>query len=74
MRGKTVMREGKNSTSTAPAGLSVPEAANYLGVSTASIWRLLKSGDLPRTRILGRTVIRRADADAFLARCVGATG
>ena len=67
-------RLGKTSIGAAPAGLSVPEAAGYLGVSTASVWRLLKSGDLPRTRILGRTVIRRSDADAFLARCVGAAG
>lgn len=49
---------------------SVEEFAAYCRISRAGAWRLLKDGALPRTRIGGRTVIRRADADAFLARCV----
>ncbi|GJE60518.1 helix-turn-helix domain-containing protein [Methylobacterium trifolii] len=50
---------------------TVDEFAHYVRVSPASAWRLLKAGALPRTRIGGRVVIRRVDADAFLARCAG---
>ncbi|WP_083786709.1 helix-turn-helix domain-containing protein [Methylobacterium nodulans] len=50
--------------------VSVDEAAEYLRISRASIWRLLKRGELPRVRIGGRTVIRRIDLDAFLAKAV----
>lgn len=54
------------------AALTVDEAANYLSVSRATIWRLLKNKLLVRTRIGGRTVVRRVDLDAFLARAVEA--
>ncbi|GGH16086.1 hypothetical protein GCM10007036_16480 [Alsobacter metallidurans] len=50
--------------------LTVEEAADFLRVSRATIWRLLQSGALPRARIGGRTVIRLVDAEAFLARAV----
>ncbi|WP_238273390.1 helix-turn-helix domain-containing protein [Methylobacterium cerastii] len=52
----------------APAAFSVDELAAFFRISRASVWRLLKKGSLARTRIGGRTVIRRIDADAFLAR------
>ncbi|WP_133768512.1 helix-turn-helix domain-containing protein [Enterovirga rhinocerotis] len=52
----------------APGALSVNEAADYLRISRASVWRLLKIGALPRVRLGGRTVIRRVDLDALLAR------
>jgi excisionase family DNA binding protein len=56
-----------------PSGaLTVDEAADYLRVSRATIWRLLKNKSLARARIGGRTVVRRIDADAFLARAVDA--
>jgi excisionase family DNA binding protein len=50
------------------AALSVEEAADYLRVSRASVWRLLKNKSLARVRIGGRTVVRRVDLDAFLER------
>ncbi|WP_082528700.1 helix-turn-helix domain-containing protein [Methylobacterium sp. Leaf466] len=50
------------------AAFTVDEVATYFRISRASVWRLLKSGALARARIGGRTVIRRLDADAFLAR------
>ena len=56
-----------------PAALTVTEAADYLRISAASIWRLLEQGALQRTRIGGRTVIRRADLDGFLDRCTEAS-
>jgi len=54
----------------ATGALTVDELATYFRISRASVWRLLRDGQLARVRIGGRTVIRRIDADAFLARCV----
>ena len=54
-----------------PSGaLNVEEAADYLRVSHATVWRLLNTKELRRTRIGGRTVIRRIDLDSFLAEAV----
>ena len=56
-----------------PSGaLTVPESADYLRISEATVWRLLRNKLLARTRIGGRVVIRRVDLDAFLARAVEA--
>jgi excisionase family DNA binding protein len=54
------------------AAMTVDEAANYIGVSRATVWRLLKRKSLARARIGGRTVVRRIDLDAFLAQAVEA--
>ena len=54
------------------AALTVDEAADYIRVSRATIWRLLRNKLLARARIGGRTVVRRVDLDAFLARAVEA--
>ena len=54
----------------APAALSIEATADYLGVSVSSVWRLLRSGELPKAKIAGRTLVRRVDAEAFLARAV----
>ena len=37
--------------------LSIGEAAEALGASRASIWRWIKSGQLPATRIGGRVLV-----------------
>jgi excisionase family DNA binding protein len=56
-----------------PSGaLTVPEAADYLRISPATVWRLLRNKMLSRARIGGRVVIRRIDLDAFLAKAVDA--
>ncbi|MER9603401.1 helix-turn-helix domain-containing protein [Mesorhizobium sp. M0243] len=62
----------KNATqdATAPAVFTVDEVANYFRISRAGVWRLLQEQRLRRTKIGGRTLIRRVDADAFLASCV----
>ena len=52
------------------AALTVDEAADYIRVSRATVWRLLKSKSLARARIGGRTVVRRIDLDAFLAQAL----
>ena len=51
-----------------PAAFTVDEAAAYVSVSSATIWRLLKNKELPRARLRGRTVVRRVDLDALLAK------
>ncbi|MEZ0212986.1 MAG: helix-turn-helix domain-containing protein [Xanthobacteraceae bacterium] len=66
------MRHNDRHQLAGPAAFTVEEAADYLRLSRAGIWRLLKDGRLPRARIGGRTLIRRVDVDAFLERCVEA--
>ncbi|MES0206726.1 helix-turn-helix domain-containing protein [Mesorhizobium sp. LNHC209A00] len=63
---------GIQHSTNSPAVLTVSETAVYFRISRASIWRLLRSGDLKKIRIGGRTLVRRIDADAFLAKCVEA--
>ncbi|TPM31452.1 helix-turn-helix domain-containing protein [Mesorhizobium sp. B2-3-4] len=63
---------GVQHTANSPAVLTVSETAIYFRISRASVWRLLRSGDLPKFHIGSRTLVRRADADAFLERCVKA--
>ncbi len=46
----------------------VKQAAKFIGVSPATAWRLIKAGELKKTRVGGRTVVRRVDALDFLAR------
>jgi excisionase family DNA binding protein len=41
----------------APAAVSVPEAARYLGISRESAYRAARSGELPAVRIGGRIVV-----------------
>lgn len=47
---------------------NVDEAADYLRISRASMWRLLRHDIIPRIRLGGRTVVRRSDIDAHLER------
>lgn len=53
-----------------PAALSIPAAASYLSISRASIYRLIKAGELPLVKVGGRSLIRRSDADALLTNCM----
>jgi excisionase family DNA binding protein len=45
---------------------SVEEAAEVLGISYWTIWAKLKSGELLRTKIGGRTVIRESALEALV--------
>ena len=40
--------------------LSVPETARVLGASPASVWRWIREGELPATKIGGRVFVPRA--------------
>ena len=48
--------------------MNVDEAAEYLRVSRASVWRLLKSSTLTRVRVGARVVIRKSELDALIAK------
>lgn len=45
--------------------LSVPEAAELLGVSKRTVFHLLASGDLARRKVRRRTMIHRDDVFRF---------
>lgn len=53
-----------------PAAMSIKQAAKYLAISEASLFRLLKVGELRPAKVGGRTLIRRLDADELLARSI----
>lgn len=53
-----------------PAAFTAEEAADYLRISRAGVYRLMKNGELPRAKIGDRTVVRRVDLDAFLEASV----
>lgn len=49
--------------------LSVPALAALLGISVSSVYRLLsREPALRRVKIGARTLVRRSDVDALLAR------
>jgi excisionase family DNA binding protein len=51
-----------------PVAVSVIEAARRMSIGRSKTWELIRAGDLPAVRIGGRTLVRVADVDAFLAR------
>jgi excisionase family DNA binding protein len=54
------------------AVFTIMEAADYLRVSKTTVYRLFNEKNLQRVRLGGRTLVRKADADALLARCLAA--
>jgi len=46
---------------------SIDEAATYIGVSRASIYRSANRGDIPFVKFGGRTLVEVSDLDAFIA-------
>ena len=48
--------------------LTVAEVAELLRVSTMTVYRLIKSGDLAAARVGKSYRIREGDVDAFLAK------
>ncbi|SFK85951.1 DNA binding domain-containing protein, excisionase family [Methylorubrum salsuginis] len=51
------------------AVMTVNELAQYFRISRVSAYKLFNTGALTPIKIGGRTMVRRADADAFLAGC-----
>ncbi|MEZ0251719.1 MAG: helix-turn-helix domain-containing protein [Methylobacteriaceae bacterium] len=56
---------------TASATMTVDEFTQYVRISRTSAYRLFRAGDLKPIKIRNRTLVRRIDADDFLARCAG---
>jgi excisionase family DNA binding protein len=53
-----------------PSLMTIQEVATDWRVNRSTVWRRIKAGDLPVVRIGGRTLIRRTDKDAYIARCL----
>jgi excisionase family DNA binding protein len=51
--------------------LSVSDVAEHLGVSTATVYKLCKKGELPHVRIIDSIRVRQADLAAFVATRIG---
>ncbi len=51
-----------------PRLLSVMDAAEYLGVCTRTVHRLIEAGALPKTKVGRQIRIMEADLSAYLAR------
>lgn len=49
-----------------PRGLSVADAASYIGVHQVTLYRLAKAGRLTAKKIAGKTIYLRDDLDRFL--------
>lgn len=59
-------------TTTAPLLYGMTAAARFLGVSRATLWRILQSGRLKKLEIMpGSFRVRRADLEAFAGGRVG---
>jgi excisionase family DNA binding protein len=54
--------------------LTVRAVADRLGVSTATVYKLVAQGDLPHIRVSNAIRVAPADLDAFLARYRGRAG
>ncbi|HWA09435.1 MAG TPA: helix-turn-helix domain-containing protein [Opitutaceae bacterium] len=70
LEGKVTVR---SETSTGPLLFGMTAAARFLGVSRATLWRILRSGRLKKLEILpGSFRVRRADLEAFAGGRKGA--
>ncbi len=53
-------------TAVRPAVLTVQEAAVYLSISVVTLYRLIRTGDIPHIRVGGSLRFRAADLDGYL--------
>ena len=51
-----------------PAFLTMDEVLGYLRVTSRTIYRLIKAGDLPAVRVGRQWRFRQSDLDAWLSR------
>jgi excisionase family DNA binding protein len=61
------MEVNPNCSAVSPRALKLRQAANYVGVSTISIRRLIKRGLIKPNRALRHLLIPIAELDRFLA-------
>ncbi len=57
-----------------PRFLTVAEVANMLRVSTMTVYRLIKGGQLPAARVGKSYRVREEDVDRYLANSYNQTG
>ena len=58
-----------------PLGLSIPDAATYLGVTETAMRELCKQDGFPATKVSGKYIVSRAGLSDWLAReCDGRVG
>lgn len=50
-----------------PGAMNVIETADFLRVSRASVYRLIKTGDLKSIKVAGRRLVRPEAAEELLA-------
>ena len=55
------------SNAAAPAAFRVRDAATFLGISRAKLYREIQEGRLRKLKAGGRTLIARADAETWLS-------
>lgn len=53
-------------TSTRPAGYSIPDAARQLSISRSGMYRLIRSGEIRMVKIGHRSVIPASEIDRLL--------
>lgn len=53
-------------TESKPAAMSVPSAAHMMGVSRATVYRLINNGDIESLNIGTRRLVRRDSIERFL--------
>lgn len=58
----------------APAGLSIQQAADYVGVSRAALYRLLGDGSLLSLHIGRRRIVLKEHLDRYLQERLAAAG
>ena len=66
------MRKTENSPPPDAAALTIKEFLSYSRLSRSTVYRLMEQGTLPVGRVGRKRLIRRVDADAFLARAAAA--
>lgn len=58
-----------HSVATAPVeNLTVPEAAEWLRIHRDTLYQLFRSGEIRKTKVRGRTLVRRRELERFLDR------
>ncbi|HUD90587.1 helix-turn-helix domain-containing protein [Sphingobium sp.] len=60
------MQQTENKRGSLPRGMSVDDAAAYVGVHRVTLYRLSKNGALTARKIAGKTIYLRDDLDRFL--------
>lgn len=58
--------DDRKRSAVAPRALSIPDAANYVGLSRAGIYNIIRAGGIPVRKIGARSIVLREDLDRFL--------